>query len=357
MISGEWNDEGGLDAGKVYLIFGRPTHQWAKETQLPQAANASFIGNSTVQFLGFDAAGIGDVNNDSYSDLAIGALKNETSTYRQVFIFLGRPTSHWQMNQPVSQANASLGFERWVGSPSNDWISGAADVNNDGYDDFIIGASQDDTGETNAGSTYLYFGQSTDQVSGEPFSQANVSFIGDIPDLRAGLAVAGAGDVNNDGYKDILIGGVNVLRGRAMGDGDNDGRAYLCYGRPTSQWQSSLILSTADHSFAGENPGDSFGVHVAGVGDVNNDGFSDIIMSAVHYQVIGDGPTAGRTYLLLGNSTLVPPTPEPTTTTTTTTKDTNGARAGFLVIIPVLTALALIRKKQRKNHSLLRRQT
>jgi hypothetical protein len=311
LISGEWNDEGGPDAGQVYLIFGRPTHRWTKDTQLPTAVNASFIGNSTIQWLGFDAGSIGGINNDGYDDFAIGAVKNTTATVRHVFIVLGRQTSSWQMDQPISTSNATLSFEEWSG-PSNDWISCVEDVNADGFDDFLIGAYMDDTGGTDAGRSFLYFGRPS--IQPHSFYQANVSFTGEIPDNWAGLSVAGAGDVNNDGYPDFLIGGVNLF------DEQNEGRVYLFFGRSNSKWQPTLTLSDANHTFTGENPGDSFGAHVAGVGDVNNDGFSDIAIGAVHYPV--DSIIPGRAYLLLGNSSLSPPPPPPPTTTTSTTTTT-----------------------------------
>ena len=350
MISGEWNDEGGTDAGQVYLIFGRPTNQWTKDAQLPQGVNASFIGNTTIQWLGFDAAGIGDINNDGYDDLAIGGMKNTTTLTRQVFIVLGRQTSQWQMDQPISEANASLSFEEWEASASNDWISGVDDVNGDGYDDFLIGTKLDDTGGMDAGAAHLYFGGSKGH-----FSRANVSFIGDIPGNYAGFAVAGAGDVNNDGFHDLLIGGVNVTNSIAVWGGTNEGRVYLFLGRPTNQWQTSYSLSTANYSFEGENPGDSFGSHVAGVGDVNNDGFSDIIMSAVHCALPNDGPIAGKTYLVLGNTTLAPPITKTTITTTTIATSTttipisSGTAADFFLLVPVVSILALIHRKRRKN--------
>jgi hypothetical protein len=323
LISAEWNDEGGLNSGQVYLIFGRPSNQWTKDTHLPQAANASFIGNTTLGALGMDAGAIGDVNKDNYTDFAIGALKHDISIdlrgypiepppilpSRQVFIILGRPSHKWQMSQPISESNASMLFEE-VWGPSSDWISGLNDVNGDGFDDFIVGAYMDDSGGKDAGRSYLYFGRSIDQSSVDLFSQANVSIIGEPPNVWSGLTVAGAGDMNNDGYNDILIGGTNLT------DFFDEGSVQIFYGRPTNQWQSTLTISDADHYFVGENVGDAFGWMVAGVGDVNNDGFSDVMMSAVLYAVADPFSIPGKAYLL-----LVTPKPiivSPTTTTYTT---------------------------------------
>ncbi|UCG01847.1 MAG: FG-GAP repeat protein [Candidatus Heimdallarchaeota archaeon] len=369
LISGEWNDEGGLDTGQVYLILGRPTDQWTKNTHLPQGANASFIGNSTFLGLGGDAAGIGDVNDDGYNDFAVFAQKNNdlainltdyrirdelppTLPSRQVFLIFGRPTNHWQMSQSISDANASMLYERWWG-PSNDFISGANDVNGDGIDDFLVGSYMDDTGATDAGRTYLYFGRPTEQWTLYP--QADVSFVSSNPNQWSGFSVAGVNDVNNDGYADILIGAPENFLVY-----DNDGSAYLFYGRPTEKWQLTLQLSQANISFTRESHGDAFGTHVAGVGDVNNDGFHDFVMNAAAYE-----DWKGKTYLILGRSdftitstdtiTTTPTTsisdsiPDTNTTSTTTILATNGTAADFILMIPVVLVLATIHKRRRKN--------
>ncbi len=340
LISGEWNDEGGPFTGQVYLILGRPTNQWTKDVLLNQVANASYIGNITAWQLGFDAAGIGDVNNDNYDDFLIGALTAtdpltpQEKNFRHVFLIFGRATDLWEMDRPISEANTSFRFEEWwpLARPSDDWISGVGDVNNDGYDDFVVGGYMDDEAGTDAGQTYLFLGRPTNQWTLKTSTlPANASFLGNNAGDWAGWSVAGLGDINNDDYDDFIIGAVDVFKT------DNEGQVYIILGRQTNQWSMDLSLTEADYSYIGENKGDTFGGHAAGVGDVNNDGLSDFTISAIHN---GEGGTkAGKIYLILNTSIMEPVTT--TTTTSTTTENGDGSffmnpislTLGFVIII------------------------
>ncbi len=130
-------------------------------------------------------------------------------------------------------------------------------------------------------------------------SAADASFLGEDAFDRPGWSVAPAGDVNGDGYDDILIG--------ASGDddgGNSAGQTYLILGKTTG-WAMDTDLSAADASFWGEDTYDYSGWSVAPAGDVNGDGYDDILIGA--YQDDDGGSDAGQTYLILGT---VPPAPE-----------------------------------------------
>jgi hypothetical protein len=165
-------------------------------------------------------------------------------------------------------------------------------VNNDGYDDILIGANY---ASSYAGKTYLIFGNKTDQISMDiSLSDANASFIGESGQDYSGISVAGAGDVNNDGYDDILIGAYGNDDG-----GTNAGKTHLIFGNKTDQISMDISLSDADASFIGEASSDYSGRSVAGAGDVNGDGYEDILIGA--YGNDDGGTTAGKTYLIFGN--------------------------------------------------------
>jgi hypothetical protein len=201
-------------------------------------------------------------------------------------------------------------------------------VNADGYADLLLGAHQSDEGAPYAGKTYLLLGRAdvTAWNGSDPLDlqYANASFVGEDTADISGSSVAGAGDVNNDGYADLLIGAPTTILGlRAstvlgmMGSVERDdpqllavrynGTTYLLLGRSdVTAWNGSapLDLQYANASFNGENNRDFSGKSVAGAGDINGDGVDDILIGT---RENGDGGNkAGKTYLLLGVDTTLP---------------------------------------------------
>jgi len=293
VIGASGDEEGGNDAGQTYLILGRPTNQWQIDIDLAEA-NASFIGEDYADSSGWSVTGVGDVNNDNFDDIVIGASGDEEggTGAGQTYLILGRPTNQWRMDIDLAEANASFIGED--GFDYSGWaVTGAGDVNNDSFDDILIGAYNDEEGGLGAGQTYLILGRPTNQWQMDiDLAEANASFIGEDNLYNSGNAVASVGDTNKDGFDDIIIG----ARG-SWEAGSGSGQAYLILGRPTNQWRVDTDLSEANASFIGEDNYDAAGWAVAGAGDVNNDGFADILISAS-----GDeegGEKAGQTYLIL----------------------------------------------------------
>ena len=194
-------------------------------------------------------------------------------------------------------------------------VSGAGDVNGDGYADFIVGALQGDDGGTNAGEAYVVFGRATDSGDTTPrvvdlteLAPADGFIIqGDAPYDNAGYSVSGAGDVNGDGYADLIV-------GARYGDdgGTNAGEAYVVFGKAGGL---SDLFGSADGAgrrfidLASLAAGDGFIIQgdaandrvsgsVSGAGDVNGDGFTDLIVGARY----GDdgGGNAGQAYVVFG---------------------------------------------------------
>ena len=293
LISARTNDEGGSNAGQTYLIFGEPTG-WSMDTPL-SASDASFIGEAAGDYSGYCLSSAGDVNEDGYDDILVGAWGNDEGGYNtgQTYLVLGKPTG-WAMDTPLSASDASF-----IGEASDDRsgvsVSSAGDVNGDGYDDILIGAIYNDEGGDSTGQTYLIFGEPTGWAMDTPLSSADASFIGEAAGDLSGDCLSSDGDVNGDSYDDILIGAL-----WNDGGATDAGQSYLILGKPTG-WSMDTPLSSSDASFLGEAAEDWSSCPVSSAGDVNGDGYDDIVIGATRNDE--GGIDAGLTYLILGKPT------------------------------------------------------
>jgi hypothetical protein len=308
LVGASFNDDGpGNNAGAAYLLLG---------SAAPASASLStaiqYTGQAASDYAGDATSGAGDVNDDGYADMLVGASGNfgPGDDAGAAYLLLGS----------AAPASASLSAAiQYSGSAAGDGagnsVSGAGDADGDGHDDMLIGAPYNDDGPgSSAGAAYLLFGSST------PAStrlSLETPYTGEAGSDAAGSSVSGAGDVNGDGYDDMLVGAPANDDG-----GSSAGAAYLLLGSTTP---ASASLSTATQ-YTGEVGGDRAGEAVSGAGDVNHDGYDDMVIGA-SYHAHG-GSSAGAAYLLLGSAA---PATASLSTTIKYTGEADGDRAGCAV--------------------------
>ena len=154
-------------------------------------------------------------------------------------------------------------------------VAGAGDVNGDGYDDVIVGAWRYDTGETDAGAAFVFYGSANGITDATP-ATANARIESDQADSELGENVAGAGDVNGDGYADIIVGAP-----RYDGGETDSGAAFVFLG--SASGIADATPAGAHARIGSGQAGANMGVNVAGAGDVNGDGYDDVIVGAWRY--------------------------------------------------------------------------
>jgi subtilisin family serine protease len=163
-------------------------------------------------------------------------------------------------------------------------VSSAGDVNGDGHDDVIIGAPYHDDDQADEGRVYLYLG-STQGLEATPAWTLD----GNQAGAQFGRTVAGAGDVDNDGHDDVIVGARYFDNGHV-----DEGCAFVYHG-------TSSGLETTPRWTADGNQADArLGYYVASAGDVNGDGYDDVIVGAPFYD--NGNTNEGQASVYLGSS-------------------------------------------------------
>ena len=214
----------------------------------------------------------------------------------------------------LSSLNGTNGFRIdgvAAGDGSGVSVALAGDVNGDGFDDLIVGASgADPGGRTDAGSSYVVFGKASgwtptlalSSLDGTNGFRIDGAALGD----QSGFSVAPAGDVNGDGFADLIV-GANLAD---PGGRTSAGTSYVVFGK-ISGWTPTLALSSLDGTngfrIDGAALGDQSGFSVASAGDVNGDGFADLIVGAIN-AAPGGRTDAGSSYVVFGKASGWTPT-------------------------------------------------
>ena len=223
------------------------------------AAAPAWIGQGDQAFAEYGAsvAAAGDVDGDGYGDILVGVPRHGQGLAGEgkVFVYFGAasgPNAHPGWTASGGQAGAHFGHS----------LAGIGDVNRDGWDDIVVGAPDEDHGETDEGRIAVFFGSAAGP-SASPDWRAE----SDQAEAHFGASVASAGDVNGDGAPDIVVGAPFYEDHE-----EDDGHAFVYLGSLSGPEAIPGWVGECHQPFAG------FGTSVSGVGDVNGDGFGDLLV-------------------------------------------------------------------------------
>ncbi|QGT54364.1 flagellar hook-length control protein [Synechococcus phage B3] len=260
-------------------------------------------GDTQYSYSGFSVSGVGDINGDGLLDVLVGAPGKGVKIGRdvgQAYVVFGKKSKTPTNLRDVA---AGIGGYTIIGQNGLDMagfsVSRLGDVNGDGLADVLVGAPFSDpaTG-ANAGRSYVVFGQRTtrpvflaDVANGVGGFVINGQSAGD----RSGTSVSAAGDVNGDGFADLIIGAPFANGGV--------GRSYVVFGSRTRTAidLSNIAAGRGGFVINGESIENQSGISVTGAGDVNGDGLADLAVGAPKNN--GGDVRNGRSYVVFGSRT------------------------------------------------------
>jgi len=309
--------------GSAYVVYGQPNGQATNidlATALDPATTGFKIdGLGTRSFIGWAVSGAGDVNGDGKDDVIVSADFADTlgrNTNGAAYVIYGKgngAAENIDLGNPLVPTSNGFAVN---GAADGDGIgasvSAAGDVNGDGLADVIIGAPWTYS-NFGAGTSYIIYGTPTADatnidladgldptsngflVSGTPFPMGTEEY------ESAGYSVSGAGDINGDNLDDVIIGAPTI----AFDESTQTGSAYVVYGKTNGSAANIDLADTALNpastglKITGAAVGDNAGNAVSGAGDVNDDGFDDVLVGAWHASNNGLNE-AGSSYVIYG---------------------------------------------------------
>ena len=281
VIVGAWEyDYGGVDGGAVFVFHGG-------FYGLTNIVGTLLGAEADGDRFGYSISDAGDVNGDGYDDVIVGAPYYSSALFTEEegrsYIYYGSSNGLTITDVKMLEVDNDNDHFGWS-------VSGAGDVNGDGYDDVIVGVPKHDNGQVREGAAYIYHGSDAGIID-----IAATLLESNQEKAYFGWSVSGAGDVNGDGYDDVIVGSLWYDNGES-----DEGMAFVYHGSITGISTSVRTQLEANQDYA------EFGNSVSDAGDVNGDGYDDVIVGA-HFYDNGENDE-GVAFVYEGSSHGIDPT-------------------------------------------------
>lgn len=297
LVGAEGNDGSGTDAGAVYLLLGAGLLAGARGVSSLGLADWTLTGEGKGDGAGAYVSGVGDLDQDGFADLLVGAQYEDSGggDAGAVYLLYGGGAALAGATR-LDQADLKI-----TGEQTGDWFRrgvSVGDVDGDGAPELLFGANRADGVGEDCGAAYLYWGGEALLASRGTVSVADapVRLEGEAAEDQAGAIVAGVGDLDGDGLPEIAIGAHYEDSG-----GTNAGAVYLwTSGGAISAASGTASLAGADLKLIGEDAGDLAGVSVVRSVDLDGDGLDELVVSAFQRDIAGTD--SGAVYVLLAST-------------------------------------------------------
>lgn len=293
-----------FNAGRAYVLFGEQRYaNPVPASDIWQGNIASILieGEASQDRLN-RARWVGDLNGDGRAEIGVGTYLADPNGPLSGAVWIVNGSTQFggtATNIYLGDVGATVPGVKLEGQ--EDWdefgydLTGVGDIDDDGYNDLLVGAYRANPNGNNSGRVYLFFGGPSGV---DPHDVLELE--GEAAGSWAGVTVGGAGDFDGDGLTDLLIGSPNA---------GGEGRCYFLYGNEALRDAERIQLAdvAGDWGFVlkGDDTTDNHCAPVGFAGDVNGDGLSDLFVAA--RQSDHNGDDAGRVYIVFGvPSTLSP---------------------------------------------------